>query len=278
MRFRPSLEFLTAIEASPPDLAAMAHENELDLVSLPVVSPRDGIGWNLIGDTPERRATKAALRENGVGVDVIEAFYIRADTDIAAWRPAMESGAELGAKRIVMVHQLPDEALLLEKAAAFCEQADEFGLAPILEYTPRMTQKTFAQAKEFVARLGRPELTIEADSLHTARGGTPLSALAENHALISRAQICDGPATIGPEDGLHEAINERMVPGEGQLPLVDFLRSLPDGIVMGLEVPMQSRQQAGHDARRRVRDVVQGYRRVLEQAGQNNITKPRRSE
>lgn len=265
MTFRPALDFLTATEVSPADLVAIARENDLGFVNLPVVPSWGRTDWNLIGDTPERRTTIDVLKDNDVTVDVIEAFYLREDTDVAAWKPAMESGAAMGARRIVMVHQIADQDALLEKADAFCEQAGQYGLAPILEYTPRMTQKTFMEAKEFVRLLGRPEVTIEADSLHTARGGTPLAVLAENHALISRAQLCDGPATIRPEDGLHEAVNERMVPGEGQLPLVEFLRSLPDGIILGLEVPMQSRRQAGRDARSRVRDVVEGYKRVLAQ-------------
>jgi hypothetical protein len=59
---------------------------------------------------------------------------------------------------------------------------------------------------------------------------------------------------------------ERMVPGEGELPLVDMLAALPDDRVVGLEIPMRSRAEAGVSAYDRLLPAVQSARALLARA------------
>jgi hypothetical protein len=50
------------------------------------------------------------------------------------------------------------------------------------------------------------------------------------------AQLCDAPCAP-PEDLAWEAMHGRALPGHGGLPTQAFLRALPAGIRLGVEVP-----------------------------------------
>lgn len=47
-----------------------------------------------------------------------------------------------------------------------------------------------------------------------------------------------------------------MIPGRGELPVRAFLEALPADLVIGLEVPLRSREQAGQDHLTRARLLV----------------------
>ncbi|OHV51343.1 hypothetical protein BCD48_10165 [Pseudofrankia sp. BMG5.36] len=56
-----------------------------------------------------------------------------------------------------------------------------------------------------------------------------------------------------------------MVPGTGELPLLDMLTALPPGLVIGLEVPLRSQAEAGIGPRDRLGRCVDAARGLLDQ-------------
>jgi hypothetical protein len=60
-----------------------------------------------------------------------------------------------------------------------------------------------------------------------------------------------------------EAMYHRLAPGEGELPLAEMLAALPRDLVVGLEVPMLSRAEAGVSAYDRLLPCVQSARALL---------------
>jgi sugar phosphate isomerase/epimerase len=56
---------------------------------------------------------------------------------------------------------------------------------------------------------------------------------------------------------------ERLVPGEGDLPLRDILAALPADIVIEIEVPQRSLALAGVSPIERLRPCVEAARRLL---------------
>jgi hypothetical protein len=63
---------------------------------------------------------------------------------------------------------------------------------------------------------------------------------------------------------MEEAMYERMVPGEGELPLVEFLARVPDGVVVSLETPIRSLAEQGIGPRGRTERCVKAARKLLE--------------
>jgi sugar phosphate isomerase/epimerase len=66
-----------------------------------------------------------------------------------------------------------------------------------------------------------------------------------------------------------ESGENRMVPGEGQFPLVEFVRMLPPNGVLSIEVPLM-RFQAELAPRGRAQRAVEGTRSVLAAAAASN--------
>jgi hypothetical protein len=62
---------------------------------------------------------------------------------------------------------------------------------------------------------------------------------------------------------MDEAMHERQIPGEGELPLVSILRNVRPDVVVSGEVPLRSLEKAGVSAEERVRRIVDATRRVL---------------
>jgi len=62
-------------------------------------------------------------------------------------------------------------------------------------------------------------------------------------------------------------LHERMIPGTGELPLVEMLRAVPATVVISAEVPLRSLRDAGVSDLERARRVVAGVNRILAAAG-----------
>jgi hypothetical protein len=57
---------------------------------------------------------------------------------------------------------------------------------------------------------------------------------------IGYVQLCDAPMDSTTEDYYQEACFGGQIPGEGELPLVVFLKRVPGSVLLGLEIPMRS--------------------------------------
>jgi sugar phosphate isomerase/epimerase len=246
------LEFLTAAELEAPAFVSLAAKHGFHRISLlvnPMPPYRD---FDLLGDTAARRETRRRCIESGITVDMIEAFNIHADTDADSFLPAMESGAYLGNTTVNLLPRDDDEGRVADCFASACELADSFGFGIVTELSRRATLKTIPQAIGFFERIDRPDARILLDSLHFFRFGGKVEDIRTHRAWIGRVQLCDGPASMPLEQQLAEARQHRLVPGEGALPLREFLAALPPAIVIGVEVP---NREIGVDERiRRSRD------------------------
>lgn len=192
---------------------------------------------------PEVDAAKAAsfraqLNSHGIAIINAEYFPIVPDGDVADYTPAIALAAALGAKRIVTHVHATDEEHVLRQLHRLCDQAEAEGLDVGLEFTglsPGCASLT--QAVKLHRQLDRANIGIAIDALHFFRTGGTLDQLrAVNPALISYAQICDGPDLRVTADYLNEAMN-RMIPGQGVFPLREFVGLFGDHVDFDVEVP-----------------------------------------
>ena len=260
------LDFLTAVEASPPELAQLAAENGLGLIGI-MVHPVAGVpDFGMATDTPMRRETQQRCRALGVAIELIEGFLLTPETDVAVFRASLESGAWLEARSVNIILRDPDLARLADNLAAACELAGEYGIAAGTEWSRRAPLKSPAEAAAFL-RANAPSCRLQFDSLHLYRAGFSAADIAAlDPRIIGRGQLSDGPAEMPVERQFEEALGERMFPGEGKLPLDAFVRALPAGTVIGIEVPMTSLKNQGVGPAERVARAVAGTRAVLQSA------------
>ncbi len=135
-----SFHHLCRIDAHPLDLIEAAAAGGFDFCGIRLVAPRPGDPLvPVVGDGAAVQAIERRLRDTGVRVLDIEAVWLAPDTDVATLRPAIETGARLGARYLLVVGFDADRARLLDNFAALCALAGSFGLRVMLEfitYTP----------------------------------------------------------------------------------------------------------------------------------------------
>jgi sugar phosphate isomerase/epimerase len=113
-----------------------------------------------------------------------------------------------------------------EALAGVCDRAHEHGLLVTLEYLPWSGIPDAKTALEIVERTGRANATLMFDSWHTFRGPTDDAQLeAIPGARIGSVQLNDAPAEPAA-DLVTETLNARLLPGEGAIPLVRWVRLL----------------------------------------------------
>ncbi|PLK26208.1 sugar phosphate isomerase/epimerase [Novosphingobium sp. TH158] len=259
-----AIDFITALGQDPVEMVHLCADLGVQAVSLaltPTVKVSDDApGWSMREDSGLRRSVAAALAEREVRLLVCEGFLIHPQMDIANAAHDLDLVAELGAGAVNCVSIEHDEARGHAQFALLASLAHERGMRAFIEYMPFVAVDTLAKAIACVRQAG-PGAAIVLDAMHFFRTGTAIADLAAlDPALIGHAQLCDALAGLPPEQYMDAAKHDRLSPGEGDLPLGEFLAALPDGLPVGLEIPQRSRAQAGEDHRRRIENLIAAAR------------------
>ncbi len=238
-----SMAYLTGSSFSAPEMIGAAAALGYDAVGLRLLpaSP-GGPAQALIGNPAILRETRARIEATGVSVLDIEIIRIGQDFRAQDFRPLMETGQALGAKAILVAGDDPDEARLTADFAAVCRAAAPFRLTCDLEFMPWTGVKTVSDAARIVGCSGEPNARILVDALHFARSNSTLEQVrALNREWLGYAQICDAPRVSSPmpEQLIHAARVQRLLPGEGDIPLQDLFAALPGDLPVSVEIPSE---------------------------------------
>ncbi len=235
------LHQMSALDLNPFELAESAFLAGCQEVSVFV---RSG---GLTGEFPlVTRANRDAfiqdLLEHNLRVANIESFMLLPNTDAADFRDDICLGAELGARGMTAILCDPDQAHCLANLQLMCDMAAESGLSVWIEFMPLMPiWKTLDEVMSLIDKTGRDNIGVGLDLLHLARAGvTPAQVATLPASRIGYVQLCDSNNTAISSDYADEATYDRLPPGQGQLPVVDYLRALPKAIPLELEVPQRS--------------------------------------
>jgi sugar phosphate isomerase/epimerase len=240
-----SLACLTALSLSPPQqlrLAARLGCAHIGVRLLPAAP--GGIAWPLMTDGALLAETLRARDETGVKIFDLEIIRIDADFTLERFRPFLEVGRQLGAQAILVAGDDPERARFIEHYGRLCEAAAPFGLSCDLEFMPWTRLPDLASAKEVVRSVRCPNAGILVDALHFARSRSRLADLEDlPREWLHYAQLCDAPGEIPADTAglIHTARCERLLPGEGGIPLAEIFRRLPADLPVSLEIPNDAR-------------------------------------
>ena len=257
------LDSLTLNDTEPVDLIRCARNAGFDLVSV-WVQPPSIFPLQLL--TPAKaKACTAALAETGMRVGPLEVFDLTSAEAIMSYRPALELGAQLGARTASAINlHNRNPAQVSELLAQFTELAGEYGFAVTLEPLATFATSTLAQARDII-RTARVDVGIVLDAHHLVReGGAVADVRAMEPGLIRYIQVCDGPASLPPEERPLEAPFERLLPGEGVFPLVELLAEAPTDIPWGIEAPSRRRAASGMSAELQAQAAMAAVRGLIE--------------
>lgn len=243
-----SLAWLTIADLSPPDAISLAAKLGYQSIGTRLLPALPGGGFApLIEDPAQLRETQRRIADAGVGIYDVEIVRIGADFDVASLAPFLEVCAALGAKAVLVAGDDPVEARLTDSYAAFCRAAAPYGLTANLEFMPWTCVRNARAALRIVEKAAQPNGRVLVDALHFARSGSSLADIAAiAPKWLDYAQICDAPAAIPPtnEGLIFDARQNRLLPGEGAIPLVELFAFLPENLPASVEIPNFSRVAA----------------------------------
>jgi sugar phosphate isomerase/epimerase len=224
--------------------------------------------FSLRDDAQLRRDLLAAMDDRGVSISLGEGLLIAPGVDVRSYTADLDIMAELGIPRINTVSLEADRARTFDELAVLTGLAADRGLLTSVEPVPGLAIADLPTAMAAVEHVGRDEISLLIDTMHVARSGAGADDLRSLPAeRIGHIQLCDVPLrSTGQYNYAEEAMFHRMAPGEGELPLAEMLAALPSDRVVGLEVPMLSRAEAGVSAYDRLLPGVENARALLAQA------------
>ncbi|WP_213016694.1 sugar phosphate isomerase/epimerase family protein [Mycobacterium vicinigordonae] len=268
---RLAVGFLSVFGLPPVEFVDLAADLgcrhiSLFLRGLPLASlgyPR----FSLAHDAALRRNLRAALQHRGVTITLGDGFLVLPDSDVASLAIDLDVLAELGAPCINVVSLDPDRARTFDQFAELAGFAAQRSLRTLVEPVPSLTIGDLPTAVAAVRHVGRSDFQLLIDAMHLIRSGsTPGDLAAVDPDYVGYAQIND--TTLQPRlpNYMEEAMFERMVPGDGELPLPQILAALPPGLVVEVEVPQRSLALAGISPFDRLAPCIEATRRLLSQS------------
>jgi len=236
----------------------------IGLAPTPGYNPDGHRAWSLRDDPALRRDTRAACHDRGVAIGIVEGFAVQQDKDMRQFAGDLDLVAELGGARINVVSIGKDRNQAIDGFAVLAALAAERGIAVSAEMGSLGPLDRVAPALDIARAVSAANFSLVIDSMHFFRLGNGLADFAAlDPSLIGYVQLADAPWAPRFETYMEEAMFERMVPGEGELPLADFVALVPDGVTISLEVPLRGLAEAGVGPGERTRRCVAGARRLI---------------
>jgi sugar phosphate isomerase/epimerase len=215
-------------------------------------------------DASLRREVLAALDHRGVAISLGDGFLIMPDAQMHTFATDLDALAELGVPRINVVSLDPDLGRTFDQFATLTELAAQRGIQTVVEPVPGLTVGDLPTALAARQHVGRADFRLLIDTMHLVRSGSgPADVAAIDPGHIGYAQLNDTTLRPRADNYMNEAMFERMVPGEGELPLRDILSALPPDVVIEIEVPRRSLALEGVSPIDRLRPCVEAARRLL---------------
>ncbi len=223
--------------------------------------------FSLRDDHQLRRELLAAMDDRGVSISLGEGLLIAPGVDIQSYAADLDIMAGLRIPRINTVSLEPDRARTFDELAGLTALAAERGIATCIEPVVGLSIADLPTALAALTYVDRDEISLLIDTMHVSRFGASADDLRSlPPQRIGYIQLCDTTLQPRMKNYAEEAMYERLAPGEGELPLADILAALPDDRVVGLEVPMRSRAEAGVSAYDRLLPCVESARALLARA------------
>src|SRR5260370_35530847 len=108
----------------------------------------------MIGDTPLVREVEARLADRAIRVLDVEIFRLKPQTRVADYSAALETGARLGARHVLVAGNDPDERRMTEHFATLFDLGAPLVLTMNLEPLPWAATENLQQTAGRVAREG----------------------------------------------------------------------------------------------------------------------------
>ncbi len=170
-----------------------------------------------------------------VELELLEDWWVtdgpRHDTSRRSRGFLLRAAEALGARDVKLGPSTTERGFDLDRcAAAFHAVSEEFaavGTLVALEFLPFGSIGTLAESVELVRTAGHPNGGLLVDLWHVMRGPAgQLEALADVPAELVKGVELDDADALPVGDLFDDTVHRRRLPGEGDWPVADFIRTL----------------------------------------------------
>jgi sugar phosphate isomerase/epimerase len=254
---------------------------------MPDVSPQETVkaaaaaGWPAVGvwidmttwTATTTREIKALLSDNGLSALDAEVVWLRPGEDDSTHFRALDIAAELGAPNVLVVSSAPEASDTATRLARLADHGRPAGVRVSLEFGAFTSVRSLPDALRALELTQRPDVGLLVDPLHFARtGGAPADLAAVDPGRFAYAQFCDARASgPSPDDVaaiIEEALDLRLMPGEGELPLAGLVGDLPPGTPLSVELRSKVLREGWPVPADRARVLLESTRAWLAGAGE----------
>jgi sugar phosphate isomerase/epimerase len=230
------LEYACARGQPPEALVECAAAGGFDAISLHANGfAKDDPFW-IYRDAAQVAKLRAHLRDANIKVAAIDVFPMRDKAQPEDFRSAFEFGAACGARHALATCASTDEDRLIDLICATADLAAEYDIALNVEFSRLGSLPSLNDAVRLVDRVGKSQVGIALDILHWARSEGTIADIVAAGQRVRHVQICDAPETLQAASLLEEAIDGRLCPGDGKLPIALVLDAVPANALFGVEV------------------------------------------
>ena len=261
-------------------LIALASGVHPDLDPQAMVRVAGEAGYNSVGIWIEpgvnwQRNTTASVRselENHdlVALDVEVIWLQPGGKPDPVHHQIIDIGGELGARNCLIVSSEPDEEQNKRLFEDLCIRAEAAGLRACFEFMGVTEIRNIEAARAVVEGVGHPSGGLLVDAFHLERVGLePAAVESIDPRWLSYMQLCDVPArgAIDDPDAYYtDALDGRLAPGEGELPLAELLSQFSPDIPLSLEIRSKHYRENYPDPVERARVIRERTLAFLQQA------------
>jgi len=208
------------------------------------------------------REVRRRLDDTGVVALDMEPIIPAEGSDDHAPR-LIDAAAHVGARFVLFTSRLKDHGATADRYAEVCAMAEPHGITVVCEFLPIFPLSTLDIAASVVDRAHGSNAGILVDNLHLSRSGGAVADLAKfDRRMFPYLQIADAPGSRPTDIGalLDEALNGRLLPGDGQLPIGELLAAVPD-VPLSFEVRSRHLRETHTDATERAKVLLAAARR-----------------
>jgi len=248
-----------------------------DFTPAQTVAAAAAAGWDSVGIwidlavwTPETtREICGLLGETGLSALDAEVIWLREGADNPDHFRMLDVAAAVGAENVLVVSSAPDPGDTAGKLGRLSDHAKAAGLRVSLEFGAFTAVRSLSDALEVLDRCERPEVGLLVDPLHLARtGGGPADLARVAPGRFAYAQFCDAAARgPSPDDVpaiIEEALDLRLLPGDGALPLAGILDVLPPATPLSVELRSKALREGHPEPADRSRALLEATRAWME--------------
>jgi sugar phosphate isomerase/epimerase len=189
----------------------------------------------IVGNKDLERDVKQALKDSGLEVFDLYSFYLQPEMDWDVIIPALEFGGEIGCKYCLIIGDDTDWNRMVDTMGRMVDLLQPMGMKAVFEshasaaVAPATVLTPMAKCVQFVEACKPKYVGICPDPRQFYRDEKSfgsLSGIGKDRELIPYVQLNDSALQQGAQG---------ILPGEGSVPLYDYLDCLPPDIDISVE-------------------------------------------